>query len=80
MNDVVSEIRNFYSLGELSDSIDEEISFCKTASEEYGERLGSILRANEPEHKDEEWFKALSGLQNSPKDAKSKGKSKRMTL
>ncbi|MCW4014998.1 MAG: hypothetical protein NWF06_01375 [Candidatus Bathyarchaeota archaeon] len=73
---MVTEIRTFYSLKELSENIEEEISFCKTASEEYGERLGSILRDNKSEHGDEEWFKALSGLQGAPKETKSKDKNK----
>lgn len=76
MNTVVTEIRNFYSLRELSDNLEEELSLCKAVNEEYGERLGSILRSNEPDHKDEEWFKALSGLQSSAKDSKSKDKGK----
>jgi len=73
---VVTEIRNFYSLKELSDSIEEEVSFCKAAHQEYGERLGDILRKNKESHGDEEWFKALSGLQGSSNDAKSKDKPK----
>lgn len=73
---MVTEIRNFHSLRELSECLEDEISFSKAASEEYGERLGSILRDSQENHGDEEWFKALSGLQGSGKDAKSKGKSK----
>ncbi|WNZ29806.1 MAG: hypothetical protein IAX21_02815 [Candidatus Bathyarchaeota archaeon] len=73
---MVTEIRNFHSLRELSENIEEEISFCKSNSEEYGERLGAILRDNKERHGDEEWFKALTGLQGSGKDAKSNGKSK----
>lgn len=76
VNDLVTEIRNFYSLKELSESLEEEIRFCKTASEQYGERLGTILRDNEATHGEEDWFKKLSGLQKAPKENKSKGKSK----
>ncbi len=71
---LVTEIRNFHSLRELSESLEQEISFCKAASEEYGERLGNILRDNKESHGEEEWFKALTGLQGSANDAKSKGK------
>jgi len=76
VNDVVTEIRNFHSLKELSESLEDEISFYTDAGEEYGQRLGSLLREKETTHGDEEWFKALSGLQKAPKESKSKGKSK----
>ena len=76
MNDVVTEIRYFYSLKELSENLEEEIGFCKTAAEEHGQRLGSLLREKETTHGDEDWFKELSGLQKAPKENKSKGKSK----
>jgi len=74
---MVTEIRYFYSLKELSETLEEEISFCKTASEEYGQRLGSLLREKEATHGDEDWFKELSGLQKAPKENKSKGKGKK---
>jgi hypothetical protein len=76
VNDVVTEIRYFHSLKALSENLEEEVSFCKNASEEYGQRLGSLLREKETTHGDEDWFKELSGLQNAPKDNKSKGKGK----
>jgi hypothetical protein len=76
VNDVVTEIRYFYSLKELSENLEEEISFCKTAAEEYGQRLGSLLREKETTHGDEDWFKELSGLQKAPKENKSKDKGK----
>ena len=73
---MVTEIRYFYSLKKLSENLEEEIGFCKTAAEEYGQRLGSLLRAKETTHGDEDWFKELSGLQKAPKANKSKGKGK----
>ena len=73
---MVTEIRNFHSLKELSENLEEEISFYKTAGEEYGQRLGSLLRENETTHGEEDWFKELSGLQKTGKETKSKGKSK----
>ena len=72
---MVTEIRNFHSLSELSENIEEELCICKTTCDEYGERLGDILRDNQQSHGDEEWFKALSGPQGSSKD-KNKGKGK----
>jgi hypothetical protein len=77
VNGVVTEIRYFYSLKELSENLEEEISFCKTASEEYGQRLGSLLREKETTHGDEDWFKEVSGLQKTSKEGKSKGKGKK---
>ena len=72
---MVTEIRNFHSLSELSENIEEELCICKTTCDEYGERLGDILRDNQQSHGDEEWFKALSGPQGASKD-KNKGKGK----
>jgi len=77
VNDVGTEIRNFHSLKELSENLEEEISFCKAAGEEYGQRLGTLLREKETTHGDEDWFKELSGLQKAPKESKSKGKGKK---
>jgi hypothetical protein len=73
---MVTEIRYFHSLKELSENLEEEIGFCKAAAEEYGQRLGSLLREKETTHGDEDWFKELSGLQKAPKENKSKGKGK----
>jgi len=73
---VVTEIRNFHSLKELSENLEEEIGFCKAVGEECSKRLGSLLRENETTHGDEEWFKEVSGLQKTSKEGKSKSKSK----
>jgi hypothetical protein len=77
VNDVVTEILYFHSLKDLSENLEEEISFCKTAAEEYGQRLGSLLREKETTHGDEDWFKELSGFQKTSKEEKSKGKGKK---
>jgi hypothetical protein len=63
-------------LKELSEDLEDTISFCTTASDEYGQRLGSLLRDKESTHGDEEWFKQLSGLQKTSKEGKSKGNGK----
>ena len=76
MNSLVTEVRNFHSLKEFTESLEETISFFKNSSEEYGERLGLLLRENEEAHGEEDWFKELSGLQNGGKDVKSKDKGK----
>jgi len=74
---MVTEIRSFYSLKELSESLEEEINFYKAAVEEYSQRLGSLLREMEATHGNEEWFKKLSALPKTSKAGKSKGKKKK---
>lgn len=74
---MVTEIRNFHSLKELSESIEEEISFYKSMDEEYGQRLGSLLREKEETDGDKEWFKELAGFQKTSTETKSKGKGKK---
>jgi len=76
VNNLGTEIRNFFSLVELSEYIEQEISFCKSISEEYGERLGSLLRDNKQAEGDEEWRKSLSGLQKNTQPKKSESKKK----
>jgi hypothetical protein len=77
VNSVVTEIRNFYSLKELSESLEDDVSFYKSMSEEYGQKLGDLLREKEETDGDKEWFKELSGLQKGSADTKSKGKGKK---
>jgi len=73
---LVTEIRSFYSLKELSESLEEEIGSYKAVVEEYSQRLGSLLREMEATHGNEEWFKKISALQKSSKGGKGKGKEK----
>jgi len=73
---LVTEIRSFYSLKELSESLEEEINSYKAVVEEYSQRLGSFLREMEANNGNEEWFKKLSALQKSSKKEKGKGKKK----
>lgn len=74
---MVTEIRNFYSLKELSESLEKEIDFYKAMVEEYSQRLGSLLREMEATHGNEEWFKKLSTLQKTSKGGKGKGEKKK---
>jgi len=76
LSNLVTEIRNFYSLKELSESVEDEINSYKAAVEEYSQRLGLFLRDLETTHGDQEWFKEISALQKSSKKEKSKGKKK----
>jgi len=71
---LATEIRSFYSLKALSESLEEEINSYKAVVEEYSQRLGSFLREMEATHGNEEWFKKLSSLQKSSKKEKGKGK------
>jgi prefoldin subunit 5 len=73
---LVTEIRSFYSLKALSESLEEEINSYKAVVEEYSQRLGSFLREMETTHGNEEWFKKLSALQKSSKKEEGKGKKK----
>lgn len=76
MGKLVTEVRSFYSLKELSERLEEEIDSYKAVVEEYNQRLGSLLREMEVTHGKEEWFKEISSLQKSSKGGKSKGKKK----
>ncbi|UCC32872.1 MAG: hypothetical protein JSW53_03470 [Candidatus Bathyarchaeota archaeon] len=71
LESLVTEVRSFYSLRELDESIDENVLQYKTILDDYSQWLGSLLRDSEENHGDEEWFKEL---QNS---LKSGGKSKK---
>jgi len=62
-DNLTTEIRSFYSLQDLRDSVKEQISHYKTLAEEYSQWLGSFLRDLEPTHGREEWFKDVSALQ-----------------
>ena len=76
LESLATEIRSFYSLRDLRESIEKEIEQYKAVGEEYSQWLGSFLRDMETTHGDEEWFKKLSVAQKSVK-AKSKGEKKR---
>jgi uncharacterized protein YaaR (DUF327 family) len=76
LGNLVTEIRNFYSLKELSESVEDEINSYKAVVEEYSQRLGFFLRELETTHGDEDWFKEISALQKSSKKEKSKSKKK----
>lgn len=76
MGNPVTEIRSFYSLKELDESIEEEINSYKAVVDEYSQRLGSILRRLETTHGDQEWIKKMSALQKSFTKGGSKGKGK----
>jgi len=80
LGNLVTEIRNFYSLKELDESIEEEISSYKTVVEEYSQRLGSFLRRLETTHGEQEWVKKMSALQKSFEKEGRKVKGKKLGL
>lgn len=68
-----TEIRTFYSMKEMSDSIVDQIAQYKTLAEDYSEWLGSLLRTCEETHKNESWVQKSAAMQKnkraSPKKA-----------
>jgi len=67
LESLATEIRSFYSLRDLRESIEKEIDQYKAVDDEYSQWLGSFLRDMEATHGDEEWFKILSASQKSAK-------------
>ena len=63
LDSLTTEIRNFYSLQDLRESVEERIVQFKTLVDEYSQWLGSLLRDLESTHKNEEWFKNVSALE-----------------
>lgn len=76
LESLATEIRSFYSLRDLRESIEEGIDQYEAVADEYSQWLGSFLRDMEATHGDEEWFKRLSTFQKSLK-RKAKRESKK---
>lgn len=68
-----TEIRSFYSLQDLRETVEEEITKYKAIVDEYNQWLGSFLRDLEATHGDEDWHKNLSALQKTQRKEGSKG-------
>jgi hypothetical protein len=62
LNGFSTEIRTFYSLKEIQDSIETEISQHEMLLEDYSQWLGTLLR-NPESSKDPEWVKKTAELQ-----------------
>jgi len=60
---LATEIRSFYTLRELRETIEKQIEQYKTVGDEYSQWLGSFLRDMEATHGNEEWFKKMSAFQ-----------------
>jgi len=65
LESLATEIRSFYSLRDLRESIEKEIDQYESVADEYSQWLGSFLRDMEATHGNEEWFKKLSVSQKS---------------
>jgi len=62
LNDFLTEIRTFYSLKEIRESIEQEINQYKMLLEDYSQWLGTLLR-NPESSKKQEWVKKAAQLQ-----------------
>jgi hypothetical protein len=63
LDNLTTEIRSFYSLQDLRESVEERINQYKTLVDEYSQWLGSLLRDLESTHKNDAWFKEVSALE-----------------
>jgi hypothetical protein len=74
-----TEIRTFYSMKEMSDSLIDNIVQYKALAEDYSEWLGSLLRSCEENHKNEGWVQKSAAMQKnmrgSPKKVAEAGQS-----
>ena len=62
LNEFLTEIRTFYSLKEIRQSIEQEINQHKMLLEGYSQWLGTLLR-NPESSKNQEWVKKAAQLQ-----------------
>ena len=58
----LTEIRTFYSLKEMRESVEEEINQYKSLLDDYSQWLGTLLR-NPESSKNQEWLKKAAELQ-----------------
>jgi hypothetical protein len=58
-----TEIRTFYSMKEMNDSLADQINQYKALAEDYSEWLGSLLRSCEETHKNEGWVQKSAAMQ-----------------
>jgi hypothetical protein len=84
MESLGTEVRSFYSLADVRETLDEEISQYRAIVEEYSQWLGLFLRDSEAAYGDKEWFKSLSSMQKTlktkakpQKTEKNKGKNRK---
>lgn len=68
---VGTEIRTFYSLKELNESLSEQIDQYKALAEDYSQWLGSLLRSCEENRGNEDWVQKSAAMQ---KNVRTQGK------
>ena len=71
----LTEIRTFYSLKEIHESVEDGISQCSVLLEDYSQWLGTLLR-NPGASKNQEWGKKAAELQKVLKAGSRKGEKK----
>jgi len=76
LESLATEIRSFYSLRDLKESIEKEIEQYKAVGDEYSQWLGAFLRDMEATYGGEEWFKKILVAQKSIK-GKAKGENEK---
>lgn len=76
LESLTTEIRSFYSLRDMRESLEKEITQYEAVADEYSQWLGSFLRDMEASHGADEWFKKLvanqKSLQTKPKTQSAK--------
>lgn len=72
LNEFSTEIRTFYSLKEIRESVEEEMKQLGDLSEDYSEWLGTLLR-NPDSTKGDDWTKKAANLQKAFKAGRKKG-------
>lgn len=65
LESLTTEIRSFYSLRDMRESLEKEIAQYEAVVDEYSQWLGSFLRDMEASHSSDEWFKKLVANQKS---------------
>lgn len=76
LNGFLTEIRTFYSLKEIRESVEEEMNRFRALLEDYSEWLGTLLR-NPDSSKGQEWVKRAAELQKVLKAGGRKGGKKK---
>jgi hypothetical protein len=79
MNGFLTEIRTFYSLKEIRESVEEELEQLANLLEDYSEWLGTLLR-NPDSSRDEKWAEKTANLQKALKAGHRREKKKKEKL
>ncbi len=72
LGNITTEIRSFYSIKEIEETLNEEIMQYKSVADEYSQWLGSLLRDSDNLKENEERLKELKALKKGKRKEKSK--------